>query len=141
MVPYAPWKTVVAEFHRAFCFSLVGKGASPEIVYAFEDWGKSVAIQKSLEKPMLETHNDLSSQAAVHLNYGDDLAHTNRSVQGCPLSVLPGHFPDTTRSAKLASGPSRSCRVQVTANGFESTYAHSCDGAGVPGRGSVGSYR
>jgi hypothetical protein len=101
VVPYGPWKTVVTAFHRAFCFDLVGKGASPEIVYAFEDWGKSVAIQKSLDKRMLGTHNDLAFQAAVHLHFGDTLALTNERVQGCPLSVLPGRFPEKALEERI----------------------------------------
>ena len=101
VVPYGPWKTVVAEFHRAFCFELVGRGASPEIVYAFEGWGTSVAIQKSLDKRMLGTHNDLSYHASVHLDYGDDLALTNRRVQECPLSVLAECFPDKALEERI----------------------------------------
>ncbi|MEK7392405.1 MAG: hypothetical protein AAB214_07540, partial [Fibrobacterota bacterium] len=89
MVPTGPLKTVVAEFHRAFCFELVGRGASPEIVYTFEGWVKSVAIQNSLDKRMLGTHKELAFHAWAHLDGGDDLALTNRRIQSCPLFALP----------------------------------------------------
>ncbi len=101
MVPYGPWKTVVAEFHRVFCFELVGRGASPEIVYAFENWVKSVAIQKSLDKQMLGTHKGLAIHAWAHLDGGDDLALTNRRVQSCPLFALPERFPGNALEQRI----------------------------------------
>jgi len=101
VVPCGPWKTVVAEFRRAFRLELVGRGASPEIVYAFEDWVKSVAIQKSLDKQMLGTHKELAFHAWAHLDGGGDLALTNRRVQSCPLFVLSEHFPDKALEARI----------------------------------------
>lgn len=95
LVPFGPWKSVVAEFHHTTCLDLTLAGASPELVADFERWGENPAIQPYLDKRALGVWKQLAGFAQLELDETRDLQRTYEWIRYCPISPLQvDHFPD-----------------------------------------------
>jgi hypothetical protein len=88
LVPYGPWKTVVEEFHRTFCFDLTIAGARPEIVGEFESWGASTVVQPYLDKRALGVWRELAYFAQVEFQATGDPQRAQAWMRRCPISPL-----------------------------------------------------
>lgn len=97
LVPFGPWKTVVAEFHRTTCFELTLAGASPELVAEFERWGNAPMIQPYLDKRALGVWKQLAYYAQTELDETSDILRAHEWLRSCPLSPLKAdHSPEQT---------------------------------------------
>lgn len=95
LLPFGPWKSVVARFHRTVCFDLTIAGASPDLVAAFERWGEAPAIQPYLDKRALGVSKQFTFYAQLELDQTGDLQAAQAWLRGCPVSTLKiDHFPD-----------------------------------------------
>jgi len=105
LVPFGPWKTVVKEFHRTFCFDLTLAGARPEIVGEFESWGDDFAIQPYLNKRALGVWNQFSFYAQLELDRSGDSTRAQDFLRRCPTGALKQDvFPDKALARVLAEG-------------------------------------
>jgi len=95
LVPFGPWKYVVAAFHRATFLELTLAGASPARVAEFETWGDAPAILPYLDKRALGVWKQLAFFAQTELDETRDLQRTHEWLRSCPRSPLRGadHSP------------------------------------------------
>lgn len=88
LVPFGPWKSVVAHFHRVVCFDLTLAGAPPKTVDEFESWVNAPAIQPYLDKRTLGVSNQFIYYAQLELDQTGDPHAAQAWLRRCLTSAL-----------------------------------------------------
>jgi len=102
LVPFGPWKSVVADFHHATCFEMTRMGATPEAVAEFESWGESPIIQPYLDKRALGVWKELAYFAQTELDETENVARAHEWLRSCPLSPLKADHSPQRSFARVA---------------------------------------